>query len=97
MFDWWLSRQPGHQRFNPGAVGRIHDALTRMFLLYGVDYLSEVDEDRRAQVVAGIVQQSSFNAFEHLMGNARITTAMGGWNIGSEHAEEESEEMDLNQ
>ena len=95
LFSWWLARQPADPRFNPGAVARIQGALTRLYELHGVDFVDEIPAAQRLQVVSGIVQQSSVNAFEHLMGNARITTAMGGWNLGANPPVPGNDDMDL--
>lgn len=95
LFSWWLARQPADPRFNPGAVARIHGALARLYALHGVDFVEEIPVAQRVQVVSGIVQQSSVNAFEHLMGNARITTAMGGWDQGPTPPAPDNDEMDL--
>lgn len=83
LFDWW-HQQPGAARLQPAVSQRIVRALERLFDQHGVDWISEIPLDRRAAVISGIVQQSSGNAFEHLMGNGKIADAMGGWGGGKD-------------
>jgi hypothetical protein len=81
LFDWWR-QQPGATRLQAAASQRIVRALERLFDQHGVDWIAEIPLDKRAAVISGIVQQSSGNAFEHLMGNGKIADAMGGWGGG---------------
>ncbi len=91
LFDWWRV-QPGAARLRPEVIQRILGALERLFDQHGVDWINEIPVDKRAAVIAGIVRQSSGNAFEHLMGNGQINDAMGGWGSTSTPPEEGSKD-----
>jgi hypothetical protein len=79
LFDWWRANAGRNMHLDPGTGRLILGALQRVYEHYGVDWLYEIPATVRARVVDGIIRQAIPNVNEHLMGNAKIMDAMGGW------------------
>ena len=87
IFDWWKSNS-APVYVQAANLALIHGALDRIYRTMGVDWLYEIPEAARMKVVDGIIRQAELdaqgnvNAFEHLMGNGAIVSALGGWGQG---------------
>lgn len=79
VFDWWRHASSANY-LDPTEHKRIVDALQRIYQSTGVDWLYELEDGVRLQVLNGIIfQATATDAFQHLMGNAKIASSLKTW------------------
>lgn len=79
LFDWWRANVARHY-MDVAAQQRVMAALDRVFATTGIDWLYEIPEDRRGAAASAVIEQAARqNAMQHLMSNAKLLSAIGGW------------------
>lgn len=86
-FEWWRGSR-SDPYVDPLVLSRVRAALDRIWELTGIDWLFEIPESRRKTALDLVIEQAlgegktnKLNANKHLMANAKLLTAVGGWEL----------------